>query len=151
MFKRRKLSLMPAEQKSLLSFDVFKGQKTQRYQDYLSNGCAWVYIPANLTDQFQPLDITVNGPAKKFLKKKFEEWYAKEISSPMDKGRDVYEVEVPFKLSVMKPIHARWLFGLYDYMLNSGDFIRKGFKLAGLDDAINLELEPEDPFDDLNV
>ena len=54
---------VPAEQKSLLLFDVFKGQKTQRYQDYLeSNGCAWVYVPANLTDQFQPLDITVNGP-----------------------------------------------------------------------------------------
>ena len=90
------------------------------------------------------------GPAKKVLKKKFEEWYVKEISSQMEKGRDVYEVEVPFKLSVMKPIHARWILGLYDYMLNSGDFIQKGFKIAGIDDAINLELEPEDPFEDLN-
>ena len=90
------------------------------------------------------------GPAKKVLKKKFEEWYVKEISSQMEKGRDVYEVEVPFKLSVMKPIHARWILGLYDYMLKSGDFIQKGFKIAGSDDAINLELEPEDPFEDLN-
>ena len=47
----------------------------------------------------------MNGPAKEFLKKKFEEWYAKEISSQMERGRDVYEVEVPLKLSVMKPIH----------------------------------------------
>eukprot|EP00795_Rhopilema_esculentum_P011049 gene11049-19900_t len=67
--KKAELNL-PAEQMSLLIFDVFKGQKTQRYQNHLeSNGCALVYIPANLTDQFQPLDITVNGSTKEFLKK----------------------------------------------------------------------------------
>ena len=149
--KKAELNL-PAEQKALLIFDVFKGQKTKRYQDHLeSNGCAWVYIPANLTDQFQPLDVTVNAPAKEFLKKKFEEWYAKEISSQLERGRDIYEVEVPLKLSAMKPTHARWLLGLYDHMLNSGDIIRKGFKMAGIDDAIDLEIEPEDPFEDLNV
>ena len=85
------------------------------------------------------------------MKKKFLEWYAKEISSPLERGRDVYEVEVPLKLSVMKPTHARWLLGFYDHMRNSGDIIRKGFKMAGIDDAIDLDTEPEDPFEDLNV
>ena len=51
----------------------------------------------------------------------------------------------------MKPTHARWLLGLYDHMRNSGDIIRKGVKMAGIDDAIDLDIEPEDPFDDLNV
>ena len=51
----------------------------------------------------------------------------------------------------MHHLHARWLLGMYDYMLNSGDFIRKGFKIAGIDDAINLELVPEDPFEDLKM
>ena len=32
-----------------------------------------------------------------------------------------------------------------------GDIIRKGFKMAGIDDAIDLDIEPEDPFEDLNV
>ena len=50
--------------------------------------------------------VTVNAPVIEFLKKKFEEWYANEISSQLKRGRDVYEVEVPLKLSVMKPKHA---------------------------------------------
>ena len=66
----------------------------------------------------------MNGPAKNFMKKKVEEWHAKKIQSQMERGRDAYEVEVPLKLSVMKPIHARWLLGLYDHMLNSSDLIR---------------------------
>ena len=59
---------MPAEEKALLIVDIFKGQKTKRYQE-----CAWVYVPANMTAQFQPLNVTVNGPAKEVLKKTFEE------------------------------------------------------------------------------
>ena len=27
----------------------------------------------------QPLDVSINKPAKSFLKRKFEEWYAEEI------------------------------------------------------------------------
>ena len=36
-------------------------------------------------------------------------------------------------------------------MLNSGDVIPKGFKMAGIDDAIDLEIEPEDPVEDLKM
>ena len=51
----------------------------------------------------------------------------------------------------MKPIHARWLIGLYDYLRNNSDSHKKGFKLAGIDEALDaeFEIEPEDPFHDL--
>ena len=88
---------------------------------------------------------------KSFGRKNSKSGTQKELSSQLERGRDVYEVEVPLKLSVMKPTHARWLLGLYDHMRNSGDIIRKGFKMAGIDDAIDLDIEPEDPFEDLNV
>ena len=57
--------------------------------------------------------------------------------------------DVNTKLSVMKPIHARWLVGLYDHLQNKPEVIRKGFEMAGIVEAVTRELEPEDPFEDL--
>ena len=39
-----------------------------------------VYVPKNMTDEFQPIDLTVNGPAKAFLKEIFETWYANQVT-----------------------------------------------------------------------
>lgn len=83
------------------------------------------------------------------LKGKFQEWYATEISKQVDKGVDIHSIDVSTKLSVMKPIHARWLVGLYDYLLNKPHVVRKGFEMAGIVKAVTKELEPEDPFEDL--
>ena len=41
-------------------------------------------MPANKTDCLQPLDISVNKPAKTFLKGKLEEWYATEIAKQLE-------------------------------------------------------------------
>ena len=59
-----------------------------------------------MTNYFQPLDLTVDGPAKQFL------WYAREIAKQVDKDIDVYYIDVNTKLSVITPIHALWLVGL---------------------------------------
>ena len=62
--KKRVLGL-PDDQKAMLIFDVFKGQKTQRVTDLIEeNCCVWVYVLPNLTHVFQPLDLTVNCIAK---------------------------------------------------------------------------------------
>ena len=108
-----------------------------------------VYVPANMTRYFQPLDLTINGVAKTFLKDKFGNWYAKEVTRQLDDGTGVYSVDVKLPLSVLKPIHARWLISLYDYLRNQTELIKKGFEQAGINDAIDLELEKEDPFEDL--
>ena len=69
------------DQKALLIFDVFKGQKTPKYLEALTeSNCVHVFVPNNMTSYFQPLDLTINGPAKAFLKKKFETWYSEEIT-----------------------------------------------------------------------
>ena len=70
-----------------------------------------LYVPANLTNQLQLLDLTVNAfnGTEKFLRGKFQEWYAIENASQVDKGVDVYVVDISTKLSVMNPMHARLL------------------------------------------
>ena len=71
-----------------------------------------------MTNYFQPLDLTVNGPAKQFLEGKFEEWYAKQVKRQADNSMEVYSIDVN-----TKPVHARWLIGLYDYLRNKDNTI----------------------------
>ena len=58
-------------QKALVIFDVFRGQITDEVLDHFKeNNIANVFVPANMTGQLPPLDLTVNGYAKKYCKKK---------------------------------------------------------------------------------
>eukprot|EP00112_Aurelia_sp_Birch-Aquarium-sp1_P021341 Seg5721.2 transcript_id=Seg5721.2/GoldUCD/mRNA.D3Y31 product="hypothetical protein" protein_id=Seg5721.2/GoldUCD/D3Y31 len=48
-------------------FDVFKGQKTTTVSKLIEeNNCVVVYVLANMTNYFQPLDLTVNGLPSSF-------------------------------------------------------------------------------------
>ena len=68
---------LPANQSSLCIFDNFKAQLTAEVLELLKiNHVETVFVPPNCTDQLQPLDLSVNKPAKDFLRKKFEQWYA---------------------------------------------------------------------------
>ena len=117
----------------MLIFDVFKGYFTYKVTFLIEeNNCVVIYVPNNLTDQFQPLDLNVNGQAKQFLKKKFECWYAQQISHQLKDATNVYDVQVLLKLSIIKPIRAKWFLGLFDHLKNSFEAIIVGFEMAGI-------------------
>ena len=99
--KKRKQLNIPKDQTALLIFDV--------KDVILANNYVYVFVPKNLTNRFKPLDLNVNGQAKQFLKWKFESWYADQVTKEIEKGTDVYYVTIETKLSVVKPLHARWL------------------------------------------
>ena len=119
--KKRKVELqLPKHQKAMLIIDVFRGQVTDRITKFIEeNDCVIVHVPSTMTEHFQPLDLNINGHVKEFLKTKLECWYVKQVSDQIDHGRSVYDVHVPLKLSVIKPIHAKWLLGLYDHLRDS--------------------------------
>ena len=150
--KKKKYDLgLPGDQKSLLIYDVFTGQTTKNIKEYIEeNDCVIVYVPNNMTHYFQPLDLTVNAVAKHFLKDKFELRYANEVKKQLDEGTEVYEIDIPLKLSILKPIHGRWLLGLYDHLQNNKEIIINGSESAGITEAANQELPDEDPFADLH-
>ena len=136
----------------MLIFDVFKGQIIDKVTKFIEeNNCVIAHIPNNITDQFQPLDLNVNSHAKELLKRKFEYWYAQQITNQLEDGSSVYDVQVPLKLSVINPVHAKWLLGLYNHLRNSSDTIIKGFTMAGIKDALMMELALEDPLADLDA
>ncbi len=56
--------------------DNFKGQITPKVSEYLEKNDIHVHVCLllpNTTDRLQPMDISVNKPAKDFLRRKFEE------------------------------------------------------------------------------
>ena len=62
---------LPNDQKALIVMDVFTGQTTSPVvESYEENNICIVNVPANMTRYYQPLDLTVNGYAKRFMKKK---------------------------------------------------------------------------------
>ena len=69
--------------------------------------CVIFHFLYNMTNYFQMLDLNVHGHAKEFLKKKFKECYAGMVKKQLDKGKDIYDVDVSMKLSNMKLKHAQ--------------------------------------------
>ena len=64
------------DQAALLIFDVFRGQITDDVLNYFKeNRIETVFFQAHMTNLLQPLDVTVNGYAKTFCRKRFNHWY----------------------------------------------------------------------------
>jgi len=54
-----------------------------------------------LPPALQPLDISVNKPAKDFLREKFQDWYASQILQQLDSLVDIEDQELqPIDLSL---------------------------------------------------
>ena len=129
--KQNELNL-PAEYPSLLLFDNFNGQCTKRLLKMIDDkNINTVIIPANCTDRLQPLDLSVNKAVKAFLRKKFQDWYAKEVFTQIEEGR----VEmVDLRLSTVKPLGAQWMVDVFNYFkTNTGiNIIKNGYKSASV-------------------
>lgn len=153
MVQKRKELGLPASQKALLIWDVFRGQKTQVCSKLSSLNIEVVEVPANMTHFFQSLDLTVNGQAKKFCKDKFATWYSAEVQKQVDSGVNFKDVNVDLKLSILKPIHATWLVELYNFLTGAQGrvHVSKGWKKAGIKGVVTGKelLPPVDPFQDI--
>ena len=99
---------MEKDQAALLIMDVFKGQMTSPVLKVLSNNNILLqYVAANFTYLFQPLDVQggPNGFLKSLTKRKFTDCYASQIILAMEEEKELETIEVPLKLSNIKPLH----------------------------------------------
>ena len=132
--KRGHLGLDP-KHTGLVILDEFKGQTTEKVLKLLAaNDLMYVIVPPNCTDHLQPLDVSINQAAKQFLRTKFENWYVDQIVAQKDMGKEIEPVDM--RLSIVKPISAKWMVDLYDYFLAHLQTIKNGFKYVGITDFL---------------
>ena len=70
--------------------------------------------------------------------KKFTLWYAHQVKNGLDKGKKIEEIDISMKLSILKPLHAKLLIDLYNYMTSpDGQAVSlKEQKVAGVTEAV---------------
>ena len=96
---------------SLVIMDTFKRQDNEEVTKLCrENNCFVIIVSHNLTNKFQPMDITFNKPAKSFIKEKYNTWYTEQVTKQLNEGKDPADVEVSLNLSQVKPRHAKWIF-----------------------------------------
>ena len=89
------------------------------------------------------------------MKKKFTEWYSKQIANELEKGTPLHDIEVKLKLSVLKPLHAGWLIDVYDHLTSEAGrkIIANGWQSTGITSAISKGVQglpTLDPFDTID-
>ena len=133
--KRQELGLT-SDHPSLALFDRFSGQITPAIFSKLDTyHIIPILNPACCTDRLQPMDLSVNKPAKVFLRNCFQSWYANKIVVQLH--QDVENLEpVDTRLSLIKPLHAEWLIQLHQYIKSRPDIVINGFRAAGILDKL---------------
>ncbi len=132
---------------AVVIMDNFKGQITKPVQALLDeNNIHVCLLPPNTTDRLQPMDVSVNKPAKDFLRRKFEEWFTEEIVKQLD-GQDLDTSDLdPIDLSsaVVKEKSAKWLVELTEYMAENPQIVVNGFIKTGITAALDGMEDGED-------
>ena len=79
---------------ALLIYDAFRAHTTDGIQQRLEElNVRLVMVPKNMTDHLQPLDISVNKPAKNYMKRRYAEWYTEQVVPLEDDRVRNYEVK----------------------------------------------------------
>ena len=84
-----------------------------------------ILIPPNCTDR-EPMDLSVNKPAKDFLRNKFQTWYSKQVCSQFQGKTEKSPIDT--RTSVVKPFGAEWMIALFSYFQGRPEIIINGFK-----------------------
>ena len=67
----------PLDPYALIIMDTFKGQGNDTLmKSCAESNCDVVKVPHNLTNNFQPLDLSVNKAAKSFIQNECSDWFA---------------------------------------------------------------------------
>ena len=93
---------------------------------------------------FNRWDLTVNKSAKDSMHGKFREWYCSKVEQQMAQGELMNAekiIPVDLKMSIMKPVGAGWLFGLFNYLKGNPSILQNGFKAAGITDCLKSDIQ----------
>ena len=127
----------PLEQHALIIMNTFKGQDNDTSRKlYPENNCDVMIVPCNLTNKFQPLDLSVNKVAKSSIQNKYNDWFPNQVFTQLQNGKHLADIKISSKLSDLKPIYARWIVDWYNHVTKEKEMIVRGFNSAGISEAV---------------
>ena len=85
-----------------------------------------ILIPPNCTDRLQPLDISVNKPAKDFYGGNFKIGTQRKFAVMQFQGLESKE-PVDLRLTIVKPLGAQWVISLHKYLKSKPQIIQNEF------------------------
>ena len=117
--------------------DTFKGQDNDTLKRLCTeNSCDVVIVPHNLTNNFQPLDLSINKAAKSFIQNKYNDWFADQVFTQLQNGKDPTDVKISSKLSDLKSIHSRWIVDWYNHAIKEKEMIVRRSDSAGISEDV---------------
>ena len=117
--------------------DSFKGQDNDTLKLLLpENNCDVAIVPHNLTNKFQPLDLSVNRAVKLFIQNKYNDWFADQVFTQLQNGKYPTDGQILSKLSDLKPISATWIVDWYNHVIKEKEMIARGFDTAGISETV---------------
>ena len=68
-------------------------------------------------------------------------WYTEQVAKQLNEGKAPADVEVSLNLSEIKPLHAKWIYEMYEYLRGRSDLILNGFESAGITEVVGKSNE----------
>ena len=96
-----------------------------------------MHVSNNHTNMFQPLEISVNKSAKCFIADKYQDWYAEKVLQQLNRGVAAHDFKVDVKLSIMKPLPAKWIIEIYHHLQRCKHIVNSGFKKAHITETVS--------------
>ena len=66
----------------------------------------YVFVPANMTDWFQPLGVSVNKRCKHFVRSPYNDWYVDQVQVALNAGIAPTDLKIKQPIAIIKPLHA---------------------------------------------
>ena len=136
-YRKPKINITPKTECLYLLWKLLKVKITRFLKSCLQKSfCEVLIVPHNITNKFQPLDISVNKVAKSFISEKYNTWMINELSNQLKRGISSCDVKMALQLGIIEPLYAKWIVELYTHMQNKQEKIINSFKSAGITEAI---------------
>ncbi|KAJ8315224.1 hypothetical protein KUTeg_007374 [Tegillarca granosa] len=124
---------LPLRQRALCVFNIYTALRGEELKQLLfDKNIQIVYVPASCTDKLQPLDLGINAPFKASMRAQFEDYYAEEVKKQLQNEVALKDVKVDLRLSVIKPLHAKWIVKSVDDLIKNPDQVKSSWTMAGL-------------------
>ena len=96
-----------------------------------------IHAPNNHTNLFQPFSISVNKSAKCITADKCQDWDTEKALQQLNRGVAAHDVRVDLKLSIMKPLHAKWIIEMYHHLKLSKQIVISGFRKTHIMEVVS--------------